>query len=332
MKSGTTHVAILGAGAMAAEHAAAYAEIPGVKIAGIFARDLERAQRLARICGAQPYTDFVALTKKDDIDAVDVCVPSAVHREFVVAALARGKHVFCETPITLGLDEARQMRDAARSAGRLMQVGLLMRSAAPYAHVKAAALSTDYGALVNVSTYRLGSYLRPGASDYKPHYGDPTTELMTFDFDFVNWLLGLPLRVAASTGATGGDVCTLLSYRDDFHAAVMASGLMPTGVPFTAGFRVLFERALFELHNVFETAGPPRSSFTMCDEAGGPRDVALRGQNPYQAELARFVDCIAGRADPALLDVDRAIEALTLSIATQRSLAESRTVELQEVR
>ena len=43
--------------------------------------------------------------------------------------------------------------------------------------------------------------------------------------------------------------------------------------------------------------------------------------NPYQVELQRFVDCINGRADPDLLDVERAIEALMLSVATQRALA-----------
>lgn len=43
-------------------------------------------------------------------------------------------------------------------------------------------------------------------------------------------------------------------------------------------------------------------------------------RNPYEVELRRFVDCMNGRADPALLDADRAIEALHLSLATQRAI------------
>ena len=58
------------------------------------------------------------------------------------------------------------------------------------------------------------------------------------------------------------------------------------------------------------------------DEAGQPAPVEVPGRNPYEVELEHFVDCIAGRADPELLDVDRAIEALELSHATQRALAE----------
>ena len=50
-------------------------------------------------------------------------------------------------------------------------------------------------------------------------------------------------------------------------------------------------------------------------------------RNPFEVELQRFVDCIRGRADPALLDADRAIEALLLSLAAQRSLAEQRPID-----
>jgi predicted dehydrogenase len=271
------------------------------------------------------------LIETDALDAIDVCLPSTLHHSFVVTALSHAKHVFCETPMALRLDEARQMRDAARHSGRLLQVGLLMRSAAPYAHVKAAAASSEHGRLLSVATYRLGSYLRPGAPDHKPHYGDPSTELMTFDYDFANWLLGTPIRVSASSTGLGedgpGEISAVLSYGDGSHATTIVSGLMPRTYPFSVGFRVLFERALFELRNIFGN-GPPQSRFTVSDDASGTRDISMRGRNPYQVELERFVGCIRGTADPELLDVDRAIEALTLSVATQRSLDEARSIEI----
>lgn len=324
-------IGILGAGAMAAEHAAAYASIPGIRIVGVFARDLERVRSVANICDAQVFTDANELMQHDAVDAIDVCLPSAIHHKFVIAALSNAKHVFCETPLAPRLDEARQMRDAVRRAGRLLQVGLLMRSVAPYEHVKAAAVSGRYGRLLSLACYRLGSYLRPGAPDHKPHYGDPSIELMTFDYDFANWLLGPPVRVSASsTGLTHdgpGEISAVLSYADGCHATVIGSGLMPRGYPFSVGFRALFEGALFELHNVFGD-GPPQSRFTVCDDAGGPRGVAMEGRNPYQVELQRFVDCMVGRADPELLDVERAIEALTISVATQRSIEEGRSIEI----
>jgi predicted dehydrogenase len=302
MQHGRTRIALLGAGAMARAHAAAYAALADVELIDGAARDDARVR---------------ALLEDRDVDAIDICLPSAVHARFAIPALECGKHVFCETPMALTLDDAQAMRDAARKAGRLLQVGLLMRSVAGYRHIKDLTEAGTHGRLLSLSTWRLGSYLRPDAPDRKAHYGDPTTELMTFDLDFATWLMGRPARISA-TGT--GEMTALLGYADGRHATIAASGLMPAGMPFTAGFRALFESACFELQQVFEN-GPPRVAFTIAEGASPPRPMTLEGGNPYEIELRRFVDCIAGRADPQLLDADHAIEALTLSLEIRRALS-----------
>jgi UDP-N-acetylglucosamine 3-dehydrogenase len=322
-EAGPLRIGILGAGAMGTVHAAAWSDIAGARVVGVFSRDPTRASAAAAICNAQPVSDAQALIASADVDAIDVCLPSAVHRSVVVTALQAGKHVFCETPLALTLDDAEAMRDAARKAGRLLQVGLLMRSLPQYRHIKALVSSGEHGRLLSVATWRLGSYLRAGASDRKAHYSDPSTELMTFDFDFIQWAMGGPDRLSATATRTlqgaPGEISALIGFDDGRHATVLASGLMPSGFPFTVGFRALFEWACFELHTVFED-GPPKSTFTMFrDEAPG-EIITLPGGDPYQAELRHFVDCMNGRADAGLLDVDRAIEALLLSLATQRAL------------
>jgi predicted dehydrogenase len=316
-------IGILGAGAMGTAHAAAYAGIAEATVVGVFSRDPARARSVASICKAERFDDCDALIAS--ADAIDVCLPSAIHHTFVVPALNAGKHVFCESPLALGLDEARQMRDAARRADRLLQVGLLMRSLSAYEHIKAAVSSGEHGRLISVATWRLGSYLHPHAPDHKAHYGEPSTELMTFDFDFIQWLMGPPRRLSASAARSpqgaAGEITALLHYQDGRHATVTASGLMPPRFPFSAGFRALFERAAFDHQAVFESDGPPNSSFTIFTDKDHGTPVAVPPGNPYQVELQRFVDCINGRADPDLLDVERAIEALMLSAATQRALA-----------
>jgi UDP-N-acetylglucosamine 3-dehydrogenase len=299
-----TRIALIGAGAMGGMHRAAWATMAGIEVVGLSGRDVAATR---------------SLIESREIDAVDVCLPSALHASVVIPALAAGKHVFCETPLALTMDEAVAMRDSARQAGRLLQVGLLMRSIGAYAHLKAAVESGTHGRLLELGTWRHGSYLRPGAPDHKPHYGDPTTELMTFDFDVVGWLMGKPSRLSA---LPGDEVIVTLGFDDGRQATVRASGLMPADMPFTSGFAARFERAVFTLTTVFE-GGPPNSSFMLRAGGAPPVPVAVTGGNPYEIELARFVECIAGRADPALLDADRALEALALSLATQRALAVS---------
>jgi UDP-N-acetylglucosamine 3-dehydrogenase len=327
-------IGILGAGAMGSAHAAAYRAIDDVEVAGVFSRSRGKAENAARICGAKAFTDPMQLIDDPSIEAIDVCLPTPVHPEFVSSALKRGKHIFCETPFALRLEDAEKMIELARKEKRVLLVGLLMRSAAHYEHIKQVAETREHGKLLSVTTYRLGSYLRGGAADHKEHYSDPSTELMTFDFDFVQWLLGPPARVTA-TAATEreapGEISALLDYGASSSATVLASGLMPGSFPFSAGFRVLFERGAFELALVFQD-GPPKIAFTFFPLEGSPETVAIAGHDPFEKELRYFIACIRGEADPALLDAQRALEALKLSIATQLSLQEHRTVEVDAIR
>ncbi|MDA8051788.1 MAG: Gfo/Idh/MocA family oxidoreductase [Rhodospirillales bacterium] len=80
MAGNTVRIGILGADAMGAEHAGAYAGISGVEVAGVVARDTERARPVAEICGAQPFADATALMESETVDAIDICVPTAAGR------------------------------------------------------------------------------------------------------------------------------------------------------------------------------------------------------------------------------------------------------------
>lgn len=315
---------------MGSAHAGSYRDIVDVEVSAVFSRDPKRAADAAAICGARPCTVAVELLADPSIDAIDVCIPSVNHREYVATALKHGKHVFCETPFALSIEDGRTMIEAAHESKRILMVGL-MRSIAHYEHTHRAVASGEYGKLLSVAAYRLGSYLHPGAPDHKPHYSDPSTELMTFDFDFIQWLMGRPARISASAVATEsgtpGEISAVLDYDDGRSATVIASGLMPKSFPFSAGYRAVFERGALDLQNIFE-AGPPKSSFTFYPAEGSAQPVEVEGDNPYEKELRLFAGAIRGEIGGDLLAPEHAMNALTLSIATQRSLRERRTIEL----
>ena len=197
---------------MGSVHAEAYERIEGATVAGVFSRNRERATTVAGSRGAKAVDDASALLDDPTIDAIDVCVPSVNHHEFVLAALQRGKHVFCETPFAVQLTAAEAMIEAAKHARRLFMVGLLERSIAQYEHVHRVVGSGQFGRVLTVTAYRLGSYLC--SEDGIKRYADPTLELMTFDFDFVRWLIGPPTAVCATAVETAsgvlGEVCASL--------------------------------------------------------------------------------------------------------------------------
>lgn len=281
MERTKTRLGILGAGAMGATHAAAYATMADVEVVGVFARDVEKARSVAALCKASTVIDARTLIEDDRVDAIDICLPSPIHPQFAIAALDRGKHVFCETPMALTMDEALAMREAARKADRLLQIGLLMRSIGAYRHVRAAVETGDKGRLLGLSTWRLGSYLRSDTPDHKSHYGDPMTELMTFDFDVANWLMGRPTQLVAGGN---GEIMALPRYDDGRSATIAASGLMPAGAPFRVGFRALFEEAAFELETVFE--GGRRATLSRSSMAG-----AAPVRSHYRASIPTRSSC-----------------------------------------
>ena len=62
-----------------------------------------------------------------DIDAVIIATADAFHVRASIAALEAGKHVLCEKPMGIGVEEMQQLHDAVRASGRVLQVGHMKR-------------------------------------------------------------------------------------------------------------------------------------------------------------------------------------------------------------
>jgi len=74
--------------------------------------------------GCDTYVDYrEMLNERDDIDAVIVCTPDHIHAPASMAAIKKGKHVYCEKPLTHTVEEARLIAEAARKAGVATQMG-----------------------------------------------------------------------------------------------------------------------------------------------------------------------------------------------------------------
>src|SRR5688500_8678231 len=120
-------VAVLGAGFMGGTYARAYAAMPDVEVAAVFAPSPDRGQPLAEEIGSRWSDDLAALLADPHIDAIDVCLPTPQHREVTEAALAAGKHVLLEKPIALSLDDARALVAANDGTDRVLMIAHVLR-------------------------------------------------------------------------------------------------------------------------------------------------------------------------------------------------------------
>jgi predicted dehydrogenase len=106
-------------------HLGAIKGVPDLTVQAVSARSQEIADGAKALFGAvSAYDDSLALARDPDIDIVAVTVKVPEHRAIVLAAIAAGKHVYCEWPLGRDLAEAQEMAEAARAAGVHVAIGL----------------------------------------------------------------------------------------------------------------------------------------------------------------------------------------------------------------
>jgi predicted dehydrogenase len=315
-------VAVFGAGAMGAVHAAAWARIDDVDLAAVVGRSPSRARALAARFAVPAVTDPGAVLDDASIDAVDLTVPTAVHRDLAIAALERGKHVLCETPLAPCVADVDAMVEAARRAGRRLQVAQLVRLAQPNVEVRDLVRSGALGRPLIVSCERLWPGL-DALDDPGDHHGDALDEVALFDLDWLLWCFGLPDAVAAHASATSGarvDHVLVVLEVGGVRAFVEASVRLPASFPFRLATRVVCEDDTVEWSVRFTAAGPPEVVFSRHPRRGAAETRSPGGPDPYLAECRHFARVVRGEADPGLLDPAGARDGLRIVAAARASL------------
>ena len=124
------NVAIIGVGGMGGGHLRALrrqseetGDVQVVAACDIYQRRKERARELGKLGERDVGHDYRELLERSDVDAVFIATPDHWHAQMAVDAMAAGKDVYLQKPMTLTLEEAREVAQAAGKYGRILQVG-----------------------------------------------------------------------------------------------------------------------------------------------------------------------------------------------------------------
>jgi UDP-N-acetylglucosamine 3-dehydrogenase len=128
--------ALVGAGFIAQSHASAIKQIKGSRIVAVADNIEEKGRKFALDCDSKYYKSIDLLLKDDEIDCVDICVPTFLHEEMVLKAAAAGKNILCEKPLALSVKEADNMIKAVKDNGVRAMVGHALRFWPEYAKIK----------------------------------------------------------------------------------------------------------------------------------------------------------------------------------------------------
>jgi predicted dehydrogenase len=328
----TVTVSILGGGFMGGAHAANYRALgERVRVKTVASRASEKATRVADSVGAELTDDLRAAIEDPEIDAVDVCLPTLLHREAAEQAFAAGKHVFLEKPIALAPEDADAIVAAAERSGRILMVGLVLRFWPEYVELQRRLAAGDLGRPLAVSAFRLSppADWNEWMAD-RSQSGGAAVDLMIHDFDQMNWLLGTPRTVYASE-PTPANIHAVVEY-EGACGIVEGSMRMPRSYPFSSSIRVLCEGGVAEY--AFSAApiegegniGQAQSArgLRLYPADGEPTTVPVESADPWGPEIAEFVSCVEEERHPEQGTGEQATLALRVSLAANRSLESGR--------
>ena len=180
-------VGVIGAGSLGFHHARLLRGVPGVAFHGIYEANAERAGVVSRELEIQAHPTLDALLA--EVDAVSIVVPTPLHHQVAMAALAQGKHLLIEKPITVTLAEADELLDLADRQGVVVQIGHIERFNRA---VRAALPYVDHPLFIDSD--RLAPF-NPRGSDVAV-----VLDLMIHDIDLVLTLTGSPVTEVSAAG------------------------------------------------------------------------------------------------------------------------------------
>lgn len=326
----TVGIAIVGHGFMARTHAEAYAALgERVDVRYVVGRDRERAGALAESCGAIATDDLDEVLADDAVHAVDVCVPTDAHRDIAVRALTADRHVLLEKPIALDLDDADAIIAASERSAAFLMVGLVLRFWPEYVALDRLVADGEIGRPRVFS----GSRLSPPA-DWNTWMADVSrsggvvVDLLPHDIDQALDLLGPATSVSARGTVDGDHVVLTLMHEDGGVSVLEGSMAMPQSFPFSSTARVDGTDGSAEYRfrvgeaveggNLGEATEP---AGLQVFEQGSVRSVEVEPADPFAAEVEAFISQVERGVAPQRATGAQARDALAVSVAARRSLA-----------
>ncbi len=332
-------IALLGAGAIGHVHAEAYATIPGATVVAVMDREQDAAVRLAANLDAQPYTEIETLLARAQVDVVDCCLPTPLHRRIVERIATARCHVICEKPLAMSVEDGRAMIAACQTAGVHLLVGQVVRFFSPYRLLAVEVQAGRVGRPVTVMLLRQGFYPTGRHNWYRDEAqsGGIFLDLMIHDCDWALQQFGPAERVYARLVRHGLDDVDV--ERRPFcqgmatvrhHSGVLTQLTATWGHPgpFTTAVEIAGTDGLLQYHMGESQALRLFMPSTDSDAGDVPLPDLSAGENSYRTELAHFIEVISQGAEPVVRP-EQALAALELALAARYSAASGRALTME---
>lgn len=327
-------VGIIGAGFTGGIHASSYAVIPNAELIAIADINVEKAKEVANRFNAKAYNSFQTMLNECKIDMVDVCLPTNLHKEYVLKAAKAGRHIFCEKPLARSIEDAEVMIEACKSVGIKFMVGHVVRFFHEFVRAKEIIEGGMIGKPGLVRTTRAAGFPTASQDWYADidKSGGVILDMIIHDFDFLRWCFGEVERVYAESLTYKKVKRTdyaliILRFKNGIIAHVEGSWAHPAGTFFTR-LEVAGDQGLLEFDS--RKATPIKLALKQEDRAfvGVAIPESPVEEDPYTLELKHFIKCIESDEEP-MITGSEATASLKVAFAALESAQTGKIVILE---
>lgn len=234
------------------------------------------------------YTDLEKMLEQEQIDFIDICVPSYLHREYSVKLMEKGYNVLCEKPMALNSNDCGAMLDAEKKSGKHFMIAQVLRFFNEYEFLKNCIENRTFGKPLAAFFNRISNPPTWGWDNWFMDYnksGGCITDLHIHDVDIVRYLFGEPNAIScrAMDTCTKYDLVQTVFQYDDVIVTAHGSWASKK-TKFFAGYRVDFEKASVVYESGKVTVYPNDETHSYSPELGN--------WNGYTNEIAYFCDVV----------------------------------------
>ncbi|MEN6547021.1 MAG: Gfo/Idh/MocA family oxidoreductase [Armatimonadia bacterium] len=311
---------VIGCGRISESHLQGLSKLPDAQLVAAADINIESAQRQAEKYGASKWVaDYHELLAMPEVEAVIVCVPTFLHADVVCAAAAAGKHVLCEKPIAMKMEDAVRMTDACAAADVRFGLGFVRQFSTEWLKMREIITSGRIGRPVlwrHACAIRV-PFLRWFVDREKG--GGPFIDGLIHDYDFAlstfgdaEWAMGSLMTFSEhSTALDTGSAIVHFKSGDEIVRS-WSWGLPGPSCNSAAwhdvigpGGAIRFPKA-DEGANLFVINGDGSEEAVPYEPAGG--------QEWFDRQIAHFADCVKEGKEP-LATGAHGIKALEIALA-----------------
>lgn len=326
-------IGIIGCGGMGTTHYLSWKalstqmDVEVVALADCREEFLEKAA--ANFPKAKKYPSGMDLIENEELDIVDICLPSYMHAEHAIAAMNKGMNLFLEKPVCLTEEDGKKILEVEKKTGVKAMVGQVLRSFGEYNYLKDVYENHMYGNLKSLVMQRLSGNVDWGYDDWfqdEERSGSVVLDLHIHDLDYIRYLLGEPkdFNVHATTYDNGMINQIITSYEFD-DVFVTAEGLWDVSakLPFKASYRASFDDAtvVFDCTkapalNVYRKDGAIEIPSVNLEYEAESNEAGINISNlgPYYSEIKYFAECVRDGKTIELAPLEEGVKSVELAL------------------